>query len=160
MSLFIHDVHGWAGIHVHTCVPAWMHTYPSHVWQQYQTLMQVKPHRRHGNSAQLDMRARHVDMITLQAANRFLGWSLTTYLKNLSGGAKTTRSNIAPSMLNSPSIHLPFFSLINMEMSSLLLLEKGKKAVMSWVTDSMDVFGLQGLLFSKSMSYHCLASES
>lgn len=66
-------------------------------------------------------------------------------------------------MLNAPllpdSIYLPFFSLINMEMSrSLLLVEK--KAVMSLVTDSMDVFGLQGLLFSESMSYLCLGSES
>lgn len=59
-----------------------------------------------------------------------------------------------------PFIHLPFFFLINMEMSCLLLLKKGKKAVMSLVTDSMDVFGLQGLLFSESMSYLCLGSES
>lgn len=58
-----------------------------------------------------------------------------------------------------PPIHLPFFSLINMEMSHSLLLV-GKKAVMSLVTGSMDVFGLQGLLFSESMSYHCLGSES
>ena len=58
-----------------------------------------------------------------------------------------------------PTIHLPFFSLINMEMSRSLLLV-GKKAVMSLVTGSMDVFGLRGLLFSESMSYLCLGSES
>lgn len=51
--------------------------------------------------------------------------------------------------LHSPTataIYLPFSSLINMEMSRSLLLVK-KKAVTSLVTDSMDVFGLQGLLF-------------
>lgn len=42
------------------------------------------------------------------------------------------------------AIYLPFSSLINMEMSRSLLLVK-KKAVTSLVTDSMDVFGLQGL---------------
>lgn len=97
------------------------------------------------------MHTQHVDMITPQAAPCVLGWSLTTYLKTLSIGAKTTRSNITPSALNSPQlppppIHLPFFFLINMEMSRSLLLV-GKKAVMSLVTGSMDVFGLQGLLF-------------
>lgn len=44
------------------------------------------------------------------------------------------------------AIYLPFSFLINMEMSRSLLLVK-KKAVTSLVTDSMDVFGLQGLLF-------------
>lgn len=44
------------------------------------------------------------------------------------------------------AIYLPFSSLINMEMSRSLLLVK-KKAVTSLVTDSMDVFGLQSLLF-------------
>ena len=44
------------------------------------------------------------------------------------------------------AIFLPFSSLINMEMSRSLLLVK-KKAVTSLVTDSMVVFGLQGLLF-------------
>jgi len=120
--------------------------------------MQEQPHKRHGNS--IIVHTQHVDIITPQAAPCVSGWSLTTYLKTLSVGAKTTRSNITPSTLNSPSIHLPFFSLINMEMSRLLLLEKGKKAVMSLVTDSMDVFGFQGFLFSESMSYHCLGSES
>lgn len=112
---------------------------------------------------QHDMHTQHVDMITPQAAPCVLGWSLTTYLKTLSIGAKTTSSNIAPSALDSPppnpTIHLPFFSLINMEMSRSLLLV-GKKAVMSLVTGSMDVFGLRGLLFSESMSYLCLGSES
>lgn len=130
------------------------------VRQQCQTFTREQPHRRHGDSAQHDMHTQHVDMITPQAAPCVLGWSLTTYLKTLSIGAKTTRSNITPSVLNSPPpIHLPFFSLINMEMSCSLLLV-GKKAVMSLVTSSMDVFGLQGLLFSKSMSYLCLGSES
>lgn len=131
--------------------------------QQCQTFLQTRPHRRHGDRAPRDIHTQHVDMNTPQAVPCVLGWSLTTYLKTLSIGAKTTRSNIAPSMLNAPllpdSIYLPFFSLINMEMSrSLLLVEK--KAVMSLVTDSMDVFGLQGLLFSESMSYLCLGSES
>lgn len=84
-------------------------------------------------------------MITPQAAPCVLGWSLTTHLKTLSIGAKTTRSNIAPSVLHTPPpTHLPFFSLINMEMSHSLLL-KEEKAVMSLVTGSMDVFGLQRL---------------
>lgn len=136
------------------------------VWQQCQTFVQEQPHGRHGDSTQHDMHTQHVDMITPQAAPCVLGWSLTTYLKTLSIGAKTTRSNIAPSVLSlpptpppPPPIYLPFFSLINMEMSRSLLLV-GKKAVMSLVTDSMDVFGLQGLLFSENMSYLCLGSES
>lgn len=109
------------------------------------------------------MHTQHVDMITARAAPCVLGWSLTTYLKTLSIGAKTTRSNIAPSVLDTPPLPpshpLAFLSLINMEMSRSLLLV-GKKAVMSLVTGSMDVFGLQGLLFSESMSYLCLGSES
>lgn len=51
---------------------------------------------------QHDMHTQHVDMITPQAAPCVLGWSLTTYLKTLSIGAKTTSSNIAPSELDSP----------------------------------------------------------
>lgn len=66
---------------------------------------------------QHDMHTQHVDMITPQAAPCVLGWSLTTYLKTLSIGAKTTSSNIAPSALDSPpqtppSTCLSFLSLI------------------------------------------------
>lgn len=46
------------------------------------------------------MQMQHVDMITPQAAPCVLGWSLTTYLKTLSIGAKTTRSDIAASELS------------------------------------------------------------
>lgn len=64
-----------------------------------------------------------------------------------------------PPSTTTTTIYVPFFPLINMEMSRSLLLV-GKKAVMSLVTDSMDVFGLQGSLFSESVSYLCLGSES
>lgn len=124
----------------------------THVW----CVAGEHPQRRRGVSAPHDMQMQHVDMITPQAAPCVLGWSLTTYLKTLSIGAKTTRSDIAPSeqphptppppSLPATAIYLPFSSLINMEMSHSLLLVK-KKAVTSLVTDSMDVFGLQGLLF-------------
>lgn len=70
--------------------------------------MQEQPHKRHGNSTQRDTHTRRVDMITPQAAPCVLGWSLTTYLKTLSIGAKTTRSNIAPSVLHTPSHLLAF----------------------------------------------------
>lgn len=71
---------------------------------------QQNPHRRHATEPAMQ----HVDMITPQTATRVIDWSLTTFLKTLSVRSKTTRSNIAPSELHSPSIHLPFFSLINM----------------------------------------------
>lgn len=157
--LHVCGLYGWLSVPASQSICAYL---ASCVWQQCQAFMQGQlQRRRHGDSTQHDMHTQHVDMITPQAAPCVSDWSLTTYLKTLSIGAKTTRSNIAPSTPNRPplAIHLPFFSLINMEMS-LLLLSVGKKAVMSLVTDSMHVFGLQGLLFSESMPYLCLGSES
>lgn len=93
----------------------------------------------------------HVDMITPQAAPCVLGWSLTTYKKDFVNRCQDNKRRhcclwAQPHSPTATAIYLPFSSLINMEMSRSLLLVK-KKAVTSLVTDSMDVFGLQGLLF-------------
>lgn len=150
--LSVDGYYGWASVHVYTRVPALMCAYESH------NVKHLRKSNRVRGIAWYAYAPRWYDYSTGRCLcfRPVINNLFEDSVNRCQDNKKQHRPIRAQHPPPTPS---PFFSLINMEMSRSLLLV-GKKAVMSLVTGSMDVFGLRGLLFSESMSYLCLGSKS